>query len=123
MQHTTEKNRVRAQAKQRPKRKVVHFRGSLITGGIQKRGYIVNISTRGIGMYIERNSGGSSKDYASGTHITLEFIFPTGEPLTLNCTVKWIRVHDIPQHGIIHSLGMELIDPPVRYTEFLNTLT
>ena len=113
MQRDTERNIVRAEVKERPKRKVVNIPARLTTGSTRLNGFVVNFSARGVGMYVKTESPKVSGDYDSGVHANLEFSSPVGARLRLQCKVKWVRIHNIPAYGMINSIGMEIIDPPL----------
>jgi hypothetical protein len=57
-----------------------------------------------------------------GTTIGVGFQTPTGETLSLECEVKWIRnLPDLP-FGMKYHVGMEIQNPPQKYNEFVEGL-
>jgi hypothetical protein len=53
----------------------------------------------------------------------LKFQIPSGETLNLNCEVIWLYTKKTPPPGFKqNNIGMEIIDPPLKYKEFFKTL-
>ncbi|MHA2219038.1 MAG: hypothetical protein ACXACY_24220 [Candidatus Hodarchaeales archaeon] len=57
-----------------------------------------------------------------GTTIGVGFQTPTGETLSLECEVKWIRHLSNLPFAITHHIGMEIKNPPQKYKEFVEGL-
>lgn len=83
------------------------------------QGSIENFSREGI---LNSIPNGHVLDIFPGTTIGVSFKTPSGETLNLECEVKWIRhFPDLP-FGIKHHVGMEVQNPPEKYTEFVESL-
>lgn len=79
--------------------------------------FIENLSENGIYMI---TAPGKNYVYVPGTRVNLKLKLSTGETLNLNCFVKWS--YDNSPEDLTNSVGLEIIDPPVKYKEFIKTL-
>jgi hypothetical protein len=80
--------------------------------------FIGNLSPRGlhlITVYMK-----DDKDSNGKTEIDLNFLTHTGEKLNLHCKKRWS--YAITPNSLINRVGMEIINPPAQYKEFLTTL-
>ncbi len=91
----------------------------IILDGISYSGIIMNFSENG--LYLITATIYSIIDIASETILELKCHLPSKEILNLNCEVKWFKKKNSP-YGVTFSVGMEIIDPPLRYKEFVSTL-
>jgi hypothetical protein len=83
------------------------------------QGSIENFSREGM---LKSIPNGHVLDIIPGTTVGVSFQIPSGETLNLECEVKWIRhLPDMP-YGIKHHVGMEVQNPPQKYTEFVEGL-
>jgi hypothetical protein len=82
-------------------------------------GSIENFSREGMLKVIPN---GQVIEMLPGTTIDVSFQTPSGEALNLECEVKWIRHHSDLPFGIKHHIGMEIQNPPQKYTEFVEGL-
>lgn len=105
--------------RRRYKRKVVRSKAERISGNKNQAVFIENISENGI--YMITAPAESTPDYIPGTTIKLRFQLSTGETIDLNCKVIW-SYKETPPDGLTSSVGMEIIDPPLKYIEFVSTL-
>jgi len=78
--------------------------------------FIENISESGIYMITAPEKKNS---YVPGTELDLELELSNGKTINLNCNVKWAE--NSPD-DVSKSVGLEIIDPPPEYKEFLKTL-
>jgi len=104
--------------KERPKRIIISLPAELICGDRRYAGSIENLSP--VGAYVVTAPAKSSLDFSPHSPVALRFQFPSGERLDLHCTIKWS--YATPPHGYTHSIGLEIIDPPLTYQETLTTL-
>ncbi len=79
--------------------------------------FIEDLSDSGISMLTTKTK---NKDYVPGTEIDLELELSTGETMNLNCNVKW--AYDNSPEDPTNHVGLEIVDPPHKYMEFLETL-
>ncbi len=79
--------------------------------------FIEDLSESGISMLTTNTK---KKNYAPGTEIDLELELSTGETMNLNCNVKW--AYDNSPEDPTNHVGLEIVDPPHKYMEFLKTL-
>jgi hypothetical protein len=100
------------------KRISVSIEGELTTNGISYVAFVNNISENGVSTIITPLS--TSSDINSRTDFHLKFKLPSGEDLDLNCRKKWSV--SLTSHGLTKKLGMEIVDPPARYKEFIKNL-
>ena len=100
------------------KRVVVDMPAEIIVGDSRYASSIENLSSEGI--YIVTAPLKSPLDFVPDTPIELRFSLPSGERLHLSCRTKWS--YQTPPHGYTNSIGLEVIDPPYTYMEFLKNL-
>ena len=99
----------------RHKRITVDLQARLFFGQTGYSGIIRNISEEG--MFVRTSSIHTPIDVDSGTTLQIECQLPAGEELNLNCPVKWSM--KIPPENLRSCIGIEIIDPPVEYKEFM----
>ncbi len=88
--------------------------------GDEKYGvFIENISECGI--HIITTHSNEHRKYAPGTDIDLRFHFSSGETLNLHCRVRW-AYSKVPPNGLTDCIGLEIINPPPKYIEFVRAL-
>ncbi len=79
--------------------------------------FIENLSERGIYMI---TAPVKNNEYVPGTEVDLELELSTGQTINLNCNVVW-AYKNLPEDST-YSVGLEIIDPPRAYMEFIKTL-
>lgn len=79
--------------------------------------FIENLSETGIYMI---TSPPNNNDYIPGSEIDLELELNNGKIINLFCHVKW-AIDNSPEH-LTSSVGLEIIDPPMEYKEFVGNL-
>ena len=105
--------------KRRTKRIKVNLKAERISGNDKYGVFIENISEHGIHMITTHAE--THKKYISGTDIDLKFQLNTGETLNLQCKVRWAHLK-VPPNGLTDSIGLEIIDPPAKYLDFVKAL-
>lgn len=105
--------------KRRSKRIKVNLKAERISGDEKYGVFIENISENGI--HITTTPAETHKKYTPGIDIDLNFQLNTGETLNLHCKVRWAHLK-VPPDGMTDSIGLEIINPPKKYIEFLKTL-
>ena len=98
----------------------VYLGAALISGGNNYAAFIGNVSEGG--AFAKTSPTTTAADFVPGTLIELKFQIPSGEELNLTCEVIWLHTKKIEAQGLINSMGMEIIDPPSTFREFLKTL-
>jgi hypothetical protein len=80
--------------------------------------FIENLSERGIHMITApaKNPG----VFEAGSPVELKFRIGNGQTIKLQCNVKW--AYDNSKEDMTSSVGLEIIDPPVEYREFVRSL-
>ncbi|MBI5666079.1 MAG: PilZ domain-containing protein [Nitrospirae bacterium] len=78
--------------------------------------FIENISETGIYMITAPEK---KNNYVPGTELDLELELSNGKTIHLNCNVKWA---DDSSDDKSKSVGLEIINPPLEYKEFLKAL-
>jgi len=101
------------------KRKVVKLKAERISGNEHRAVFIENISENGIYMITAPSK--ATTNYIPGTELDLKFQFSSGEAIDLHCKVIW-SYKRTPPDGLADSIGLEIIDPPLKYREFVKTL-
>jgi hypothetical protein len=105
------------------KRRFKRFRVSLnaerISGNEKYGVFIENISE--IGIHILTTHSQAHKVYLPGREIDLIFRFSSGRSMNLRCRVKWSHPKTPPE-DLTDSIGLEVINPPTQYVEFVHSL-
>ncbi|TNF54847.1 PilZ domain-containing protein [bacterium] len=81
--------------------------------------FIENMSESGICMITAPST--HSVSFHPGSEVVLKLEFSTGETLDINCRVVW-SYQKTPPDGLTNSVGMEIIEPPLKYKELIKTL-
>jgi hypothetical protein len=97
----------------------VNLRAERISGNAQYGVFIENISEKGI--QIIATTSREHKKYIPGTDLDLKFRLSSRKTLSLRCRVRWIYSR-IPPDGLTDSIGLEVINPPPEYAEFVKSL-
>lgn len=105
--------------KRRSRRITVNLKAERISGNEKHGVFIENISEHGIHMITSPQK--SHEKYVPGKEIILKFFFLSGETINLRCKVRWAIVK-IPPNGLTDSVGLEIINPPLKYVEFVKNL-
>jgi hypothetical protein len=92
----------------------------IICDGISYKGLIENISETGIFKIAFPDQNFLS--FYPGKEITVIFQIPSGTTLNLNCEIKWLRINTGSPFAIKYNLGLNIIDPPREYIEFVKSL-
>lgn len=101
------------------KRIPVNLNAKIIINGKTYIGIIKNVSEEGVEYFIT-TSIEVSEDFTLKKIIELNFQIPSGELLNLICEMNWFLRASLYDKTL--TLGMKIIDPPIRYKEFVNTL-
>ena len=59
-------------------------------------------------------------DITPSTLLQIKCTIPSGEQIELKCEVKWFQTKPSP-HGVSFSMGMEIINPPKVYKDFIDS--
>ncbi len=121
MKKQMEKNIFQTQTAERPVRKFVKFPSDLIVGDNRYDGNIINISVRGVAMFVNTHFPNATIDYKTREILTLEIQSPLGKLIKLKCRIKWLRFQNYSE-GLTTSMGMEIIDPPADFINLFNSL-
>ncbi|TNF53614.1 PilZ domain-containing protein [bacterium] len=96
----------------------VSFEADILSTYRDSATFIGNLSPHGLYLIAAHMVG--DKDLACTSEIDLYFKTHTGEKLNLHCKRRWS--YAITPNSLINRIGMEIIDPPEKYKEFLNIL-
>ncbi len=105
--------------KRRHKRIIDSLDAEIVAGDIKYPGIIMNFSEDG--FYMVTATSNKSVEFNNHSRIKLKCTLPTGKPLNMNCEIKWFQTKTSP-YGTSFSMGMEIINPPVKYRKFINSL-
>jgi hypothetical protein len=83
-------------------------------------GFIENFSESGIFKIVFPDE--SIQEFMPGALLGVNFQMPSGEKLSLNCIIKWLRIKTDSPFALKYNMGMEIIDPPQEYKSFIQTL-
>ena len=99
-------------------KKIVCLNAELIAGKTSYAGLVEHISENRI--YLISNPSSDSKYFHSGTEVDLKLQLSSGDKINLPCKVAWS--YKTPPHGLTHSMGIEILEKPLAFIEFLKTL-
>ena len=108
-----------AMDKRRLQRLRVNLKAERISGRGNHTVFIENISEQGILILIPHSS--EIKKFRPGTGIDLKFKLNSGKAISLNCKVRW-SYPKTPPEGLTDSIGLEIIEPPDEYRNFVKAL-
>jgi len=104
--------------KRRSQRVIDNLEAEIISGADSYRGIIMNFSTEG--LYMVTATASTVVDLSTTSILRLRCTLPNGKKLDMDCEVKWFQTKTSP-HGVSFSMGMEIIDPPKEYRDFVLT--
>lgn len=122
MKNRKEKNIVQTGTMERPVRKSVQLSTNLIADDKSYSGMIINISSSGVGMYVDTTFQEGIINCDKESLLKLELRSTLGEQISLTCKVKWLRIHERLPHGLTTSMGAEIIDPPSTFIKLFENL-
>jgi len=122
MKKQKEKNIVQSGTMERSIRKSVQLPANLIVNDKSYSGMIINISSNGVGMYLDTTFQEGIINYDKKSILKLELYSTLGEQISLNCKVKWLRIHEMVPDGLITRMGVEIIDPPANFISLFEKL-
>jgi hypothetical protein len=122
MKKQKEKNIVQSRTMERPIRKSVQLSANLIVNDETYSGLIINISSSGVGMYVNTTFQEGILNIDKKSLFKLEFHSTFGGRISLNCKVKWLRIQEKLSHGLTTSMGIEIIDPPSKFISLFQNL-
>lgn len=105
--------------KRRSKRIKVNLKAERISGDEKYGIFIENISENGI--HILTTASREHVKYSAGSDVDLHFKLTNGKTLNLHCKVRWSCLKT-PPNGLTDSIGLEIINPPSQYIDFVRTL-
>jgi hypothetical protein len=105
--------------RRRFQRKSVDLKAERISGDATSAVFIENLSERGIRMIIAPSD--PAMTFLQGTEIRLKLRLSPEEKLDIKCRVIWSYIRVTPE-GSTNSIGMEVLDPPLKYREFVKNL-
>ncbi len=118
----TEKSLVKEDVMERPVRKAVKLPTNLIVAGKEHSGFIINISAKGVGMFVINTTfPDSTISCTKGAILRLEVQSTLGVYLSLQCRIKWLRIKKGSSQGVTTSMGMEVIDPPPSFVKLFKS--
>lgn len=98
------------------KRLVVNMKAERLSCTKNCSVFIENISDTGIYMI---TAPSKNKDYEPGSKLLLKLKLATGKTLDLQCNVKWS--YDNAPEDLTNSVGLEILNPPDEYKNFVKT--
>jgi hypothetical protein len=115
MKKKMEKNIVQSRTLERPIRKSVQLPANLIVHDKSHSGFIINISSSGVGMYLDTTFQEGIINFDKESLLKLELRSTHGERISLNCKVRWLSIQKRLPHGLTTSMGIEIFDPPADF--------
>ncbi|MDO8282607.1 MAG: PilZ domain-containing protein [Thermodesulfovibrionia bacterium] len=103
------------QERRKSKRIMDGFEGELLCCDTSYPGMILNLSEHG--LHFVTATVKHVKDFTKETIVEIFLRLPSSKPINLVCKVIWFS-DKATNHGETFTLGLELINPPQKYTEF-----
>lgn len=100
------------------KRKTIRLNAESITGDTNFSVFIENVSESGISMITAPSN--IPKDFTQNQTINLKLKLSAEEILGLRCKVIWS--HRAAPRSLDFSVGLEIIEPPDEYINFVRSL-
>jgi hypothetical protein len=108
-----------AMERRRSKRIRVDLKAERISGDSKQGVFIENISSDGI--HIVTSPSRTHKEYFPGADVDLKFRLNSGETIRLACKIRWVHLNE-PSNGLTDSIGLEILNPPRKYLEFVESI-
>jgi hypothetical protein len=105
--------------KRRSERIRITLRAERISGDTKHGVFIENMSETGIQMTTSFSK--AHLKYTAGKDVDLMLSLISGETIHLCCKVKWLYMKT-PPDALTDSIGLEIIDPPLQYINFVRSL-
>ena len=102
--------------KRSSERKSESLDAEITIDGVKYSAIIMNYSEEGLFLLSATLYEVDAVDERS--ELIVRCILPSDEVLDLNCEVKWSNKKDSP-YGVALNMGMKILDPPEKYTEFI----
>jgi hypothetical protein len=106
--------------RRRSNRISVNLKAQRISGDEKHTVFIEDISESGI--HIITAPSVAYKKYNPGIDIDVRFQISAKEKITLHCRTRW-AYHKMSPEKEIDSIGLEIIQPPAEYIEFIRALS
>ncbi len=104
--------------RRRTKRLSVNLKAERLSCSKDCSVFIENLSETGIQMI---SAPAKKKDlFVPGSEVEIKLKTSGGETIKLQCNVKW--AYDNSQEDMTNSVGLEIVDPPFQYKEFIKNL-
>ena len=109
-------------------RKKVNLKADIILEDSNHLGFVENVSEGG--MHVISAPSRGEMDCTPGKILELKIHLPSNETLTLRCKIAWAyktpheslsSKHSDPSHEST-AMGIEIIDPPQKFKEFVESL-
>jgi hypothetical protein len=91
----------------------------VVTNSTKYPGIIMNLSEQGVHMVTATTK--DIVDIALEKMLKLKCSLPSGDDVDLECEVKWFNTKNSP-YGVSFSIGMQIVQPPSQYLEYIRTL-
>jgi len=104
--------------RRRTKRLTVNLKAERLSCTNNCSVFIENLSETGIQMITA--SAKNRNLFIPGAPVDIKLETTDGETIKLQCHVKWS--YDNSEEDLTNSVGLEIIDPPLEYREFIKKL-
>ena len=102
--------------KRQHRRFVITLHANVVIGGNSYEGVIGNVSEEGVSSTITTYIN-TDKNFVPHKAIKLSFQLPGGDPVQLTCEIRWFLKPQ--ENGKSLILGLYIVDPPPKYTEWI----
>jgi hypothetical protein len=105
--------------RRRSRRVVFQLRAESFSENRKYKGFIENFSLEGMLKIIPEET---VIDFTPGMKLEVSLQLPAGDTFKLGCEIKWVRHRTNMPFGLKHYVGIEIINPPQVYREFVQDL-
>lgn len=103
-----------------PVRVPVYIKTDIISGDKKVAGVIGNFSMEGV--FAETVPTRTAAPFMPGKSLSLEFKASPRSTIQLHCEVIWLYTKKTQPSRFLNSMGMKIINPPVKFRRYFNTL-
>lgn len=105
--------------KRRHERIIESLNAEIVSNGTVYSCVVMNFSAEG--LYIVTATATSIVEISPSTILQLNCTLPSGSKLSMDCRIIWFQTNPSP-HGVAFSLGLEIVDPPREYRDFVDSI-
>lgn len=106
--------------KRRHERIIESLDAEIVSNGTVYSCIVMNFSAEG--LYIVTATANSIVEISPSTVLQLNCTLPSGSRLSMECKIIWFQTKP-SSHGVAFSLGLEIMNPPEEYKDFVASIS